>query len=169
MISAELLADAFERVREVVHQTLDGLTAAHLAYRIDPDANSIGWLIWHLTRIQDDHIAGAAGVDQVWTSAGWLERLELPFEAGATGYGHRSEDVAAVRPSSPDLLRGYFDAVHQRTISYVQQLGEDDFDVVVDDSWDPPVTLGVRLISVISDNLQHAGQAALVRGCAVRR
>jgi hypothetical protein len=35
---------------------------------------------------------------------------------------------------------------------------------VVDASWDPPVTLGVRLVSVISDDLQHAGQAAYLRG-----
>ena len=41
---------------------------------------------------------------------------------------------------------------------------EADLERVVDTSWDPPVTLGVRLISVISDDLQHAGQAAYAAG-----
>src|SRR5258708_12131040 len=68
MTIAELLADAFGRVREVVHEAVDGLTPGQLALRPESEANSIGWLVWHLTRIQDDHIADVAGTTQVWTS-----------------------------------------------------------------------------------------------------
>jgi hypothetical protein len=166
--TAELIADGFGRVREVVHDTVDGLTDEQLVFRLDAEANTIAWLIWHLTRIQDDHVADVAGTEQVWTSGGWFARLGLPFEAHATGYGHRSDDVAAVRVESAELLR-YYDAVHSQTILYIEQLKDADLDEIVDDSWDPPVTLGARLVSVISDDLQHAGQAALVRGCALRQ
>ena len=169
MNTAELLADGFGRVQEVVHDILGGSTAEQLVFRLDAEANSIAWLIWHLTRIQDDHVADAAGTEQVWTAGGWCERFGLPFEAHATGYGHGSDAVAAVRVESADLLRGYYDAVHEQTIDYVKRLKDADLDDIVDDSWDPPVTLGVRLISVLSDDLQHAGQAALVKGCAERR
>jgi hypothetical protein len=165
---AELLVEPFVRVRGIVHRVVDGLDAAQLTYRADPDANSITWLVWHLTRIQDDHVADAAGVDQVWTARGWAERFGLPFDDGATGYGHSSEDVAAVRVASPEILSGYHDAVHEQTIRFVASLGAADLDRVVDESWDPPVTLGVRLVSVIADDLQHAGQAAYVRGLAER-
>jgi uncharacterized damage-inducible protein DinB len=169
MTSADVLADAFGRVRQVVHRAVDGLTPEQLAFRVDPEANSIAWLVWHLTRIQDDHVAGVAGTDQVWTSQGWAERFGLPFDPRDTGYGHRADEVAAVQVASGELLTGYYDAAHDQTVRYVEQLDDADLARVVDRSWDPPVTLGVRLVSVISDNLQHAGQAAFVRGVLQRR
>jgi hypothetical protein len=167
--SAELLVDAFARVHEVVHRVVDGLTPEQLAFRVDPGANSIAWLVWHLTRVQDDHVADAAQAEQVWTSQGWVERFGLPFNPLATGYGHRAADVASVRVASGELLVGYHDAVHQQTTRYVEGLGDADLARIVDRSWDPPVSLGVRLVSVIADDLQHAGQAAFVRGVVQRR
>jgi Protein of unknown function (DUF664) len=168
MTSADLLVDAIGRIQEEVHQVLDGLTAEQLAFRADAGANSIAWLVWHLTRIQDDHVADAFGTEQVWTSGGWVERFGLPLDPLDTGYGHRSSEVAAVQVESGDLLAGYYDAVHQRTIGHVRELTDPDLDRVVDEAWDPPVTLGVRLVSVIADDLQHAGQAAFIRGLVER-
>jgi uncharacterized damage-inducible protein DinB len=168
MTSAELLVDAFGRIREVVHRVVSGLTSEQLAFRVDEDANSIAWLVWHLTRIQDDHLADAANTEQVWTSQGWVGRFGLPFDPMATGYGHRADDVAAVQVDSGELLVGYHDAVHQQTIRYLSQLKDADLARIVDRSWDPPVSLGARLVSVIADDLQHAGQAAFVRGILQR-
>jgi uncharacterized damage-inducible protein DinB len=165
---AALLTDAFSRIGEEVHGAADGLSAEQLAHRIDAEANSIGWLIWHLSRVQDDHVAGVAGSEQVWTTQGWADRFGLPFPVGAIGYGHSSDDVAQVRVDSPELLTGYYDAVAARTLEYVGGLTDDDLDRVVDEAWDPPVTLGVRLVSVIDDCAQHAGQAAFVRGIVER-
>ena len=164
MNSAELLTDAFARIRDVVARSVDGLSAEQLASRPDGEGNSIAWLVWHLTRIQDDHVADVAGRPQVWLTQGWAERFGLPFDPADHGYGHSSDQVDAVRPESGELLIGYHDAVHQQTVRYLQNLVDADLDRVVDTSWDPPVTLGVRLISVISDDLQHAGQAAYVAG-----
>jgi uncharacterized damage-inducible protein DinB len=169
MTSADLLVDAFGRIREIVHGVVDGLTPEQLAFRVDSDANTIAWLVWHLTRIQDDHIAGVAETEQVWTSGGWVERFGLPFNREAHGYGHSPEDVAAVQVASGDLLTRYYDAVHERTIRFVRGVTDAGLSRVVDDYWDPPVTLGVRLVSVISDDLQHAGQAAFIRGVIERR
>ena len=163
MTSSELLTDAFDRIREEVHSAVEGLTVEQLGYRTDEGANSIGWLVWHLTRIQDDHIAGVAGHEQVYTSHDWAKKFELPFEDSSTGYGHGPAEVAAVKVPA-ELLTGYYDAVHDKTLEYVTGLTDDDLARVVDEHWDPPVTLAVRLVSVISDDLQHAGQAAYVRG-----
>lgn len=167
--SGDLLIDGFGRIREIVHETVGGLTPDELAARLDDGANSISWLIWHLTRIQDDHVADAADADQVWTTGGWSKRFELPFRAAATGYGHSSRDVAALSGIPADLLTGYHDAVHDRTVEYIRSLKDSDLRRIVDEAWTPPVTLGVRLVSVISDDLQHAGQAAFVRGALGRR
>lgn len=162
--TADLLIDLFGRVRDVVHRSVDGLDAYQLGFRVDGEANSIAWLVWHLSRVQDDHVADVAGTGQEWHAGGWHEQFGLPFDRDATGYGHSSEDVAAVRVGGPDKLLGYHDAVHDRTVRYIGGLTDSDLDRVVDTGWDPPVTLGVRLISVASDDLQHAGQAAFVNG-----
>ena len=167
MTSAELLADAFGRIQETVHEAVRDMTSSQLAARLDRDANSIAWLCWHLTRVQDDHVAGAFGVPQVWTEYG--KRFELPFAASDIGYGHSSEEVAEVTVLSGDLLTGYQDAVHEQTIRLVSGITDGDLSRVVDEAWDPPVTLSVRLVSVISDCLQHAGQAEFIRGILLRR
>ncbi|MGW2350476.1 mycothiol transferase [Actinacidiphila glaucinigra] len=168
MKSADLLADAFGRIQEAVHEAVEGIAPEGLHARPDEGANSIAWLIWHLTRIQDDHVAAVAGTEQLWTADGWADRFGLPFAPYDTGYGHRPKDVAALRVESGELLTGYHDAVCERTLCYLSTLHETDFPRVVDTSWDPPVTLAVRLVSVVSDDLQHAGQAAFLRGCVER-
>ncbi|MFC6092413.1 DUF664 domain-containing protein [Saccharothrix sp. BKS2] len=161
--AVDVLADGFERVRGSVERVLDGLTQRQLAHRVGGTANSIAWLVWHLTRVQDDHVAEVAGTEQVWTAGGWAGRFDLPLPNGDTGYGHDSGEVAAV-VAPADLLLGYHRAVHERTAAYVRGLGPEDLARVVDESWDPPVTLAVRLLSVVEDDLQHVGQAAFARG-----
>lgn len=168
METVDLLVDAFGRIREVVHHVVEDLSPEQLVFRADPDANSIAWLVWHLTRIMDDHVSDAAGVEQVWSSQGWIERLALPFDAVATGYAQTADDVAAVRVGAPDLI-AYHDAVQTHTLGYVGGIDSSELDRIVDESWDPPVSVGVRLVSVIGDALQHAGQAAYVRGLVERR
>lgn len=163
-MTATLLTDAFERISEEVHNTVEGLTEDQLTKRIAPGANTIGWLVWHLTRVQDDHIADVADKGQVWTSGGWYDRFGLPFDARATGYGFSADDVAAVEGIDESQLTGYFDAVHQQTLDYVADLRNGDLVRIVDTRWDPPVSLAARLVSVISDDLQHVGQAAFIRG-----
>ena len=167
MSGAELLVDALGRIREVVHDSVEGLTLEELAQRLDEGSNSIAWLIWHLTRIQDDHVVKALGAEQVWMTAGWHERFGLPFKPDATGWAHEPQDVAAVRVDG-ELLVGYHDAVHQQTTRDVKDLSDADLARIVDRSWDPPVSLSVRLVSVIADDLQHAGQAAFIRGMLQR-
>ncbi len=168
MSSADVLIDGFGRVREVVHEAVDGLHLDDLSHRLDGTANSISWLVWHLTRVQDDHVAEVAGLEQVWTAKGYAAKFDLPFPPSATGYGDGADAVAAVRADS-ELLVAYHDAVYQQTVDYVRSLTDDDLPRIVDNRWDPPVTLGVRLVSVISDDLQHAGQAAFIRGIVSRR
>jgi len=167
MLSSEVLIEAFSRIRAVVHSAIEDASIDVLTYRADPEANTIGWLVWHLTRVQDDHIADLVGEEQLWNADGWVDRFDLPFGQGATGYGQSAEDVEGVRADA-ELLGLYYDAVHARTIGYLGTLGDVDLVRIVDSSWDPPVTLAVRLVSILSDDLQHAGQASYVRGLAKR-
>ena len=160
-----LLVDSFSRIRELVEELTDGLTEEDSTYRPAPEANTPGWLLWHLTRVQDDHIAGLAGAQQAWPD--WRDRFALPFSDWATGYGQSADEVAAVRVSG-ELLAGYHADVHDLTLGYVGEVTDEELARVVDTNWNPPVTAAVRLVSVIGDVLQHLGQAAYVIGLAER-
>ena len=164
MDTKDLLLEAFGRIPERARDVVSGLSADQLSVRVDGRANSIGWLVWHLARVQDDHVSEVAGTEQVWTANGWADRFGLPLERDDTGFGHTDDQVDSVRVEDPQLLTGYLDDVHQRTVAFVSGLGADDLDRVVDERWDPPVTLGVRLVSVIDDDLEHLGQAAFTKG-----
>ena len=162
-----LLADALGRDRDQVPDVVDGLDVEQLAWRPDPGANTIGWLVWHLTRIEDDHIAEVAGAEQAWTAAGWYDRFALPFPPQAHGWGHTPDEVGRVRVEA-GLLTGYHADVAASAARYVESLTPGDLDRIVDERWDPPVSLGVRLVSVVGDIHQHVGQAAYLRGLLER-
>ncbi|MEV5513493.1 DinB family protein [Streptomyces flaveolus] len=164
MHAKDILIEGYGRIQEEVHAAVEGLDPDGLNARPADDANSVAWLVWHLTRVQDDHIADAFGLDQVWLTQDWEKRFGLDLPRRDTGYGHSPAKVAKVRVDSADLLTGYYDAVHEQTLGALRSLAAKDLERVVDDNWDPPVTLGVRLVSVLSDDLQHVGQAAYVRG-----
>ncbi|NHA68873.1 mycothiol transferase [Phycicoccus flavus] len=165
--TSDLLLDALDRVRETVHGLLDDVPEDRLATPPADGANTVAWLVWHLTRVLDTHVADAFDRDVVWTSQGWAERFDLPFPASAHGYGMSYDDVLAVRTSAENL-RGYFDATHDLVADALRDLTDADLDRVVDEEWDPPVTLGVRLVSALNDATQHVGQASYAAGILTR-
>jgi hypothetical protein len=164
MDAIELLNDALSRIEEGTRSTVQGLSGEQLNTRIDGRANSIGWLVWHAARVQDAQVADVFGVEQVWSTNGWAQRFGLPLDVADTGYGHSSEQVAAVDVQDGALLVGYMHDTLSRTRDLLREVSEQDLDRVVDERWDPPVTLGVRLVSVVDDDVQHLGQAAFARG-----
>lgn len=160
----EMLIELYERIPPLAREAVDGLDAGDLSRSPSAGANTIGWLVWHLARVQDAHIAELLETDQVWASGEWAARCGLDPDPSNSGYGHSTAEMEAVRPHGPDVLIGYLDAVQERTLGYLRTVSSSDLDSVVDRHWDPPVTLGVRLVSVADDSLQHVGQAAYVRG-----
>jgi uncharacterized damage-inducible protein DinB len=159
-----LLTEAFDRLPDLVRSAVEGLSPEQLCTPPAEGANTVGWLVWHLTRIQDSHLAELTGREQVYVTGDHARRLGLRPDPDDNGYGHTAAQVLAVRPESAAALIDYYLAVHESTRSYLAGVTADDLDRVVDEAWDPPVTLGVRLVSVLNDDTQHVGQAAYVRG-----
>jgi len=157
-----LLTEGFGRIAELYDHVAEGLDAERLHHRPDDTGNSIGWLLWHLARVQDHHIAGLADTDQVWEE--WQDRFGLPNDTDDIGYGHTSEQVDAIRITDAQLLVDYHREVTLATVAYLETVDEKELERVVDPHWDPPVTAGVRLVSIQGDCLQHLGQAAYVKG-----
>ncbi|HEY2790911.1 MAG TPA: DUF664 domain-containing protein [Micromonosporaceae bacterium] len=164
MTEVTTLTEAYSRLPDLVRRACDGLSADQLAWAPAEGANSIGWLIWHLTRIQDHHVSQLSGQEQAWAAGPWAEQLGRDADPEDTGFAHKPADVASIRPPSADVLIGYYDTVHDRTMTTIATITPEDLDRVVDRDWDPPVTMRVRLISVLGDDLQHVGQAAYIRG-----
>jgi hypothetical protein len=168
---SEIYLELYGRLPDLVKAAVDGLTPAQLAQPPSGAVNTIGWLVWHLTRIQDHPISELLEEPQVWERAAdnWPARFGgADADPQNPGYGHTAEQVAAIRPASADVLGGYFDTVWSRTAAFLGTLTGADLDRIIDRRWDPPVTLGVRLVSVADDSLQHVGQAAFVRGTIER-
>jgi uncharacterized damage-inducible protein DinB len=165
----ELLIELFGRVDEEVHTAVDGLDVEALTTAPAEDSNPIGWLVWHLTRVQDDHMADIFDAEQVWVTGDWGPRFGVASDASNTGWGHSPDDVMSIRPESAKALLDYYEAVSQPTRRFLATVTAKDLDRVVDTRWNPPVTLGVRLVSIADDEIQHAGQANYVRGILDRR
>jgi hypothetical protein len=164
MDPSSLLVEFYDRIPPLAARAVQGLDQEALCRAPEPGTNPIGWLVWHLARVQDHHVSELLGTEQAWVSGDWARHFGLEPDPANTGYGHSPDEVAAVRPETPDVLVDYLHDVQGRTTAMLQGLAPDDLDRVVDRRWDPPVTLGVRLVSIADDSLQHAGQAAYVRG-----
>ena len=159
-----MLLELYGRVPPLVRDVVEGLPAEKLVERPEPEANTIGWLCWHLARVQDHHVSELIHGEQVWGGGDWASRFGLEPDPSNTGYGHSPEEVGRVRPTDGDAIVEYLDAVQSRTVAFLEGLGDDDLDRIVDRRWHPPVTMGVRLVSVADDSLQHVGQAAYLKG-----
>ncbi len=163
METSQLLTDTFVRIRELYVGAVQDLDLETAHRRPGGVGNPVVWLLWHTARVEDDHVAGISGGPQAWHD-GWAERFSLPFDESAHGYGHTSADVDAVKVDRLELLVDYHGAVHQQSMRYLEGVDAAELDRVVDRQWDPPVTAGTRLVSVLSDCLQHLGQVYYVKG-----
>lgn len=165
----DLLLELYGRIPPLVASAVEGLSTDELTRSPEPGANTIGWLTWHLARVQDQHVADLLDSEQIWVDGECAARVGVAPDPDNIGYGHDRADMESIRPDGPEVLIQYLDAVDRRTRELLRSVSSADLDRVVDDRWDPPVTMGVRLISVADDSLQHAGQAAYVRGLLDRR
>lgn len=162
----DVLLECYGRIPDLLRDVIDGIDPATLLHQPVIDGhpnNSIGWIVWHIGRMVDAQIAELTGSAEVYAD-GWAKRLGVPYPASTHGYGQNAADVARFTVASPNALSDYYDAVHARTVEALHAMRPDDLNRVVDERWDPPVTALVRLVSVVDDAAQHAGQAAYLKG-----
>jgi hypothetical protein len=158
----QLITDIYVRISQVLEKALEGLTLEDLNQQPHPDCNSMGWLTWHVTRGQDRVTADLMREEQLWVKDQWHAKFNRPPNPEDSGFGHSSEDVAAFKSPDVSTLLEYHHAVLERIKGYVSNLSATDLDRELNHPRFP--TVGARLVANISDNLQHAGQVAYVRG-----
>jgi len=161
----DLLIDGYGRIPEFLENVLKGLTQDDLNWQPRPDCNSIGWLIWHLTRQQDAQTASLMDEEQLWIRDEWYAKFNRQPEPNDIGFGHSPEQVSAFKSPEAKILLDYNRAVVERSKQYISNLSETDLDRELDEPWFQPLPkVGVRLVSILDDSIIHAGQAAYVRG-----
>ena len=96
---ASLLVDLYSRIPPLARDAVEGVDLAKLTQAPAPGTNPIAWLVWHMARVQDHHIAELIDEDQIWVHDDWARRFGLDADPSNIGYGHSADDVAAVRPT----------------------------------------------------------------------
>lgn len=167
MDALDLLRDLTSRPRDAAERLRPDLNPVTLNARPGGHDNSVAWLLWHSGREIDAQLAGLSGEEQLWTAQGYAERFDLGSEGDGIGYGHTPEQARRILVGDADLLLGYLDATLEAVLAYLDRLTADDLADVIDEEWDPPVTRGARLISIVDDAIQHLAQAAYALGMPI--
>lgn len=164
MDALDILSEAAKRPFEAADRLRPHLTSEVLNGHPAGHPNSVAWLLWHTGREIDMQVATLTGGGEVWKRSNYDERLKLG-EIGATlGFGHSDNEARAIETDDAEALLQYLEESSESLIHYINSLSEDELDHVIDSDWDPPVTRGVRLVSIIDDAAQHIGQAAYAVG-----
>jgi hypothetical protein len=183
METKELIQIGLANVKRLLDRTLDGLTPAEIKWQPRPDANSIGIILFDITRSEDATIQSRLqGKPQLWESEKWYQKLNK--NADDSGGHYTAEQVATfVVPDLKDLL-GYAEAVHKQTLEYLKDLTPGQFDrkVKLPPMGPPPtaisagtpnqpmmspfrdMTVGSMLMMNVTHFAQHAGEISYLRG-----
>jgi DinB superfamily len=163
--------------RDLIHRTgrdvvavLDGLDPALLDAAVTPGTNTIGWLLWHLTRSHDRNVSELRSAPQLWLAGGWHARFGRAPDPRETGYGHSAAEVAAFRSPAPEVLRAYYRAVVEMIDGYLVGAPDGDLDrVATSPTLGDTLPVRRRLVGALVEGLEHVGQAALLRGALERQ
>lgn len=162
---SDILSAGYGNVLRALGYTLEGLNEDDLNWQPKPDSNSIGWLVWHLTRWQDVMVSSFMGEEQIWIKDKWYQKFGRPADDKDHGLGHKPEDLAGFKSPDAETLLGYHKAALERSNRYFATVTTADLDKVFEGTpFKPPPTVGMMLMGTLSDGLQHAGQASYVRG-----
>ena len=164
MKGAKILSDMLEMSDSLVRRALEGLTDADLIKRPSDQDNTIGWLMWHKTRVEDIAFADASGEEQFWISDKWHEKFGMepnPGQMGFRGFARTSDEPrvqerktfsATPTPFGRARLRCWR-ASRPRTSTRKSP-----------PRWARPSKSGTTSGRVAADNIQHGGQICYLRG-----
>ena len=158
----EFITDALEKENGFLLDALDGLTSDELAWQPAPDANSIGWILWHMVRVEDMWIHFFAQFQtELWETEGWHEKFGLPTRDN--GFGHTAEQVNNFPSIDLAQFLEYRASVRASTLVYLNTLSPDDMETVPRERR-PEMSLGAMFRQIIGEMYQHVGHIAYLRG-----
>ena len=165
MSATETAMSALERNWGMVDRALEGMDDATLQARPNDQSNSMGWLLWHKTRIVDRFVhTWCQEAPQVWIKDGWNETFGLDDDINNTGGGWTKEQVEAWKLPAKESLVDYFEGVKAATREYIGSLSTSDLERELTIPPRPAASIATLLGVVVFDNCVHGGQIAYLRG-----
>ncbi len=156
------IEESLTKQQESLLQEVQDLTPTELAWRAGPKANPIGWMLWHMVRVEDMWIQFfAQKKPELWESQGWHKKFNLPTRD--TGFGHTPEQVATFPVLNLKELLAYSDAVRASTLDYLRNLSPEAFAVIPREKR-PEMSMGSIYRQIIGELYQHLGQIAYLKG-----
>lgn len=163
MDAAAVIAEFAKRPVDAV-RAFPELTGEQLNAHPGGHPNSIAWLLWHSGRQVDSQLAELTGEGQLWFRAGFRERFGLGPAGDHDGIGHSEQQARAIVVKDWTLLCDYLEAMLEAVVEYWRSLSEAELAEIIDVSYTPHVSRGVRLVSLIDDCQQHVGTANHIAG-----
>ena len=158
----EFIVDALAREQELLLEAVQDLTPEELGWRAGPEANPIGWILWHMIRVEDMWFQFfVQRKTEIWERDGWNETFGLPTRDN--GFGHTQEQVADFPVLDLAALLRYGEAVRQATLEYLKTMGPEDYAVVPREQR-PEMSVGAIFRQIIGEVYQHQGHIAYLKG-----
>ena len=158
----EFIVDALEKEQESLSEAVGDLTPEELAWRAGPEANPIGWILWHMLRVEDMWFQFfIQRRNEIWERGSWHEKFGLPTRDN--GFGHTSEQVAGFPALDLQELLRYGEVVRRATLEYLETLSPEDYDAVPREQR-PEMTVGAIFRQIVGELYQHQGHIAYLKG-----
>ncbi len=160
-----VVKSVLDRNERYMLAALSGLSPEELRARPAPESNPIGWLMWHLTRVQDYAISTILEHETVWVRGKWYEKFGMAPDPAYRGNGDTPEQVDQFAAPNTETLVAYYRAVRANTDAFLNALTEEDLSRMVPPvRGTEPVPLAERLPGIIVETVHHGGQVAYARG-----
>ncbi len=161
MDTVTFISQSLSQVQLRLLATCDGLTQEQVIWRPAPHANNIGFILWHVARVEDGMINRLRGGSvNLWESQGWYEKFGQPVEMPDPG---DRMGLWALPIPDLDVLTGYLKAAHAQTLEYLSALTPDALDSGPDPDR-PERTVVASLRHSITHKNNHHGQIDYIRG-----
>ena len=169
MQTVEMLVDALDRAEERFLETIAQMNVEQLNTMPADLIKSVTWLTWHTAKMIDQQLSELAGKEPLYTSQVWVQKFDLDLPLDTQDWIHTPEQARKVQVEDKELLVDYLQAAVAFGRDYLSKLDLTTLDEIIDESWEPPVTRAVRIISTLDDASMHSGQAVYTRRLVLGR
>jgi hypothetical protein len=159
----EYIKMQLDGLKRGVDRVTQDLTFEEIKWRPSCGCNSIGLLLFHIAKSEDSFVqARLQNKPEIWDSEKWYEKLDLPqTEAGAH---YTVDQVNAFPVRELKDIQAYYDAVREKTFSYLNGLSAKDLDKKHDLKYFGEVNTASIFSILVTHTAQHIGEISYLRG-----
>ncbi len=160
MEARKSILNSLEQSQGYLTEALDGLTQEEAAWSPGVECNSITFILWHLSRVEDFFVNRVIQRQkELYEAENWQEKLGTPVKA----YQYTVEELQAWPAPKLEVLREYANSVREKTLALIQSIPPEKLSELARPDR-PPDTIGGILGRISTEIAMHVGQIAYLRG-----